>query len=225
MALNESDLLRLLHSAEHTFVERKTIGDARDCVKTIAAFANTLPNDQEGVLFFGATDNGEIEAHSSSLDKLQTTIADKIQSIYPAVHYTTKTVHENGRECLAVIVAGSPSRPHFGGPLFIRDGPRTVVASSEKYESLLATRTATTYELQRWQGKEITVRTYAGGGGIAYTMNQTAMQATVVSANQFYVTVSFGNRNESYPLSRVQITFDDAAKRLEIEVEGLSTTF
>lgn len=225
MALDGSDLLRLLHSAEHSFVERKTIGDVRDCVKTIVAFANTLSNDQEGVLFVGATDKGEIEAHSSSLDKLQMTIADKVQGIYPSVHYTTKTVQEDGRECLAVIVAGSPSRPHFAGPLFVRDGSRTVVANSERYDSLLAARTGKTYELQRWQGKQISVRTYQRQGGIAYTVNQTVVQGTVFSANQFYVTVSFGNRNQSYPLSRVQITYDDTAKRLEIEVEGLGTGF
>ena len=46
----EQDLLRLLHSEETTFVERKTVGDTRDIAKTIVAFANTLPPDiKEGV--------------------------------------------------------------------------------------------------------------------------------------------------------------------------------
>jgi hypothetical protein len=40
----EADLLRLPHSTEHTFVERKTVGDTKDSVKTAVAFANTLPD-------------------------------------------------------------------------------------------------------------------------------------------------------------------------------------
>jgi predicted HTH transcriptional regulator len=54
----EEDLLRLLHSEEITFVERKTVGDTRDFAKTIVAFANSLLHDQEGVLFIGATKLG-----------------------------------------------------------------------------------------------------------------------------------------------------------------------
>lgn len=79
------------------------------------------------------------------------TLADKGQSIYPNVYYTTRTIHENEKECLAVIVPESPSRPHFAGPLFIRDGFRTVVANTERHESLLAARTGKTFELQRWK--------------------------------------------------------------------------
>jgi predicted HTH transcriptional regulator len=123
-AKTELDLLRLLHSTEHTFVERKTVADTKDLIKTVVAFANTLSNDQEGVLFVGTTDGGEIEAHSSSLDQMQKSLADKLKNIYPAVYYETKTVQESGRECLAVIVPGSPSRPHFAGLLFVRDGSK-----------------------------------------------------------------------------------------------------
>ncbi|MGA7241905.1 MAG: ATP-binding protein, partial [Terracidiphilus sp.] len=120
MAQSESDLLRLLHSTEHSFVERKTVGDSRDWVKTVVAFANTLPNEQEGVLFIGATDGGDIEASPSNLDKLQKTFSEKMQSAYPPIYYSTRTVQENGKECLAVIVSGSQSKPHFAGPLYVR---------------------------------------------------------------------------------------------------------
>jgi hypothetical protein len=37
---------------------------------------------------------------------MQIGLADRLQSIYPAIYYTTKTVQEGGRECLAVIIPG-----------------------------------------------------------------------------------------------------------------------
>ena len=89
MALNEADLLRLLHSTEHSYAERKTANDPRDWVKTIVAFANTLDPSQEGVLFVGATDAGQIEEKQNNLDKLQKTLSDKAAAIYPPVYFTT----------------------------------------------------------------------------------------------------------------------------------------
>lgn len=208
----ELDLLRLLHSAEHTFVERKTVGDMRDAVKTVVAFANTLPDDQEGALFVGVTDAGEIEAHSSSLDKIQKNLSEKLQNIYPAVYSTTKMVQESGKECLAVIVPGSRRRPHFAGQPFPRDGSRTVVASAERHESMLAARTAKTYELQKWEGNDVTVRIVVRQKGMGYAMSDTWWQGRLVSANQFYLTVDDmgnrdrGSRTNSYPLKRVEIS-------------------
>jgi predicted HTH transcriptional regulator len=191
----------------------------------VVAFANTLRDDQEGVLFIGATDEGTIQDVSTNLDKLQMTFSEKIQSIYPPVYYTTETVQEDGKECLAIIVSGSSLRPHFAGPPFLRDGSRTVVATSERYESLLAARTGKAFELQRWQGKTISVRTFTRLAGMAYVVNEHVEMAEVLYANQFYVTVSFGNRNVSYPLNRVEISYDNAANRLELQIEGRPTPF
>jgi predicted HTH transcriptional regulator len=221
MAQAESDLLRLLHSTEHSFVERKTVSDGRDWAKTVVAFANTLPSGQEGVLFIGATDAGEIESRHSNLDSIQKTLSDKMLSVYPPIYYTRRVVQESARECLAVIVPGSPLSPHFAGPPYVRVGSQSFVASSQQYESLLAARTGKAYELQRWEGKLITLLTLSRQNGIAYVVNKNSQQATVVGANQFYLTVSFGNRTYSYPLSRIEISFDHTAGRLEVQLEGL----
>jgi predicted HTH transcriptional regulator len=225
MAGDEPDLLRLLHSTEHSFVERKTIGDSKDWVKTVVAFANTVGDDQEGVLFIGATNDGEIQDPGSGLDKLQKTFSEKMQSAYPPIYYTVTTVQEGEKECLAVIVPGSAARPHFAGPPYLRDGSQTVVAKSEQYESLLAARTGKVYELQKWVGKSITVRILTRQSGMAYVINQNVHEAQVNNANQFYLTVSFGNRIQSYPLNRFEISYDNAANRLEVEVEGLPQPF
>ncbi|MFZ1941707.1 MAG: helix-turn-helix domain-containing protein [Terracidiphilus sp.] len=221
MTGSESDLLRLLHSTENSFVERKTAGDQKDWVKTIVAFANSLNDNQEGVLFIGATNSGEIERSPSNLDKLQMTLSEKMQSAYPAIYYTTQTIQEDGRECLAVIIPGSIAKPHFAGPPFIRDGSRTVTASSERYESLLASRTSKAYELQRWEGKPITLHISRRQSGMAYVVNQNTVEAQVLGASQFYVTVFFNNRKFSYPLNRIEISFDHIAGRLEVQVDDL----
>ncbi len=218
MAQSESDLLRLLHSTEHSFVERKTVGDSRDWVKTVVAFANTLAMDQEGVLFIGATDSGEIETTQSNLDKVQKTFSDKMQSVYPSIYYITKALKEEERECLAVIVPGSPARPHFAGQPFLRDGSQTVVAKSEQYESLLAARIDKVYELQRWIGRQITLRIISRAAGIQFSLEQMTHDATVTAVNQFFVSVLFNNRRWSYPLKRIEIAYDHVAGRLEIEL-------
>lgn len=218
MERTESDLLRLLHSTENSFVERKTVGDSRDWVKTVVAFANTLGNDQEGVLFIGATDGGEIESVSSGLDKLQKTFSEKMQSAYPPIYYTTRIIQEKDRECLAVIVPGSSSRPHFAGPLYLRDGSQTVVAKPDQHESILATRIGKVYELTRWVGQEITVRMFNRREGVGYSLEQTTIGATVVGVNQFYLTVLLNNRHWSYPLRRIDLAFDHVQNRLEIEL-------
>jgi predicted HTH transcriptional regulator len=225
MALDDSALLRLLHSTENSFVERKTVGDQKDWIKTVVAFANTLANDQEGVLFIGATDKGQIEETTSGLDNLQKTLSEKLKSVYPNVYYTTRTVLESGRECLAVIVPGSPLKPHFAGQLFLRDGSKTVVAAAEKYETLLAARLGKTFEIQKWQGKTITLRILSRQNGMAYMVNQYTHVAQVVNVNQFYATVSFNNQSRSYPLSRVEISYDNQAGRPELAIEDFPSPY
>ncbi len=214
----ESDLLRMLHSTEHTFVERKTIGDSRDWVKTIVAFANTLATNQHGILFVGATDAGEIESRLGNLDKLQRTFSEKMQAAYPPIYYITKIIQENNRECLAVIVPGSAMRPHFAGPPYLRDGSQSIVAKSEQYESLLAARVGKVFELQKWISKSITIRSFTRSTTTPDGIRQSTAPAKVVAANQFYLTVFYNNRHWSYPLSRFEIAFDHERDCLEIEL-------
>jgi hypothetical protein len=217
MALNEDDLLRLLHSTEHSFAERKTIGDHKDWVKTIVAFANSLDSSQEGVLFIGATNAGQIEEKSTNLDRLQRTLSEKTSDIYPSVFYQTKIVKESGWECLAVIVQGSPAKPHFAGPLYLRDLSNTKVATTEQYESLLATRISRANELLKWKGRDITLVEIHRYAGMAYQVERASRGGLLVDCNQFYVTLQVGGRETSYPLASFEIAYDHESDRLQIE--------
>jgi hypothetical protein len=187
-------------------------------VKTVVAFANSLEPNQEGVLFIGATDKGQIESNLANLDKLQKTFSEKMQSVYPPVYYTTKIVSADGRECLAVIVPGSSAKPHYAGPLYLRDGSQTVVATGERHDAMLALRLGKTRELQRWVGKSITLRIISRRQGMGYALDQSEHDAAVLACNQFYLTLKFNNRQWSYPLSRFDIAYDHVRDRLEIEL-------
>lgn len=219
MALSESNLLRLLHSTEDSFVERKTVGDHKDWTKIAVSFANTLLSDQQGVLFIGATNEGSIQAATSNLDTVQKTFSEKMSEVYPRVYYTTQIVSEHDKECLAVIVPGSTARPHFAGPAYVRDGSKSVAATSQQYDALIASRIGKVYELQKWVGKSVTLKVFSRQNGMAYVVHQFTNEARVIEANQFYTTVFFNNRNNSYPINRIDISYDDVAKRLELQVE------
>ncbi len=219
--MNESDLIRKLHSTERTFVERKRVSDTQDIAKTVVAFANTLRSDQEGVIFLGASDNGLIENHSSDLDKLQKTFVDKTKSIYPECPYfEAHEVREDGKACLAVIVPGGSNKPYFAAPPYFRRASTSVKASYEEFQCLLATRSDKAYELLQWIGKPITLKNLVREAGIAYHINPQTVEATIDACNQFYVTISLGNRKHSFPLSKIDLTFDHQQNRLQIEREA-----
>jgi predicted HTH transcriptional regulator len=225
MAGAELDLLRLLHATEDSFTERKTSGDHKDWVKIIVSFANALRDDQEGVLFIGATNEGRVQTDSTNLDSLQKSLSDKLKRVYPPVYCTKQIVSDEGRECLAVIVPGSSQRPHFAGPAFIRDGSKSVEATSEQYEALLASRTGKAYAIQKLGEMPLTVSIFQRQAGIAYVNNKVISEATISTVNQFYVTLNFGNRKQSYPLSRVEISFDDGMRRPQLEITEPATSY
>jgi len=93
--LNDEDLLNRLTNFEDHFVERKTIGDHKDWVKTIVAFANSAPTGYPCVLYIGVKDSGEIEAGHHDLNKLQQTLNEKLKAVYPPPPYMPKIIKKD----------------------------------------------------------------------------------------------------------------------------------
>src|SRR5262245_54498049 len=59
--LSDEELLQRLKSPEDLCTERKSKGaSSEDIRKTLVAFANSVPEDREGVLFIGIGDQGEV---------------------------------------------------------------------------------------------------------------------------------------------------------------------
>jgi hypothetical protein len=210
--LNDEELLLRLKNFEDNFLERKTSGDSKDWLKTVVAFANSTPVGYPAVLYIGVKDDGTPEEKPINLDSLQKTFGDKVSEAYPLVYYLTKIVNVSGKQVLAIIVPGSPDRPHFAGQAYIREGSKSVVASRPQFDELIASRNSKANEILKWKGKLIT-RDFRSPSRI---VPSSSAACTVADCNQFYVTFDTPIK-ESVPLARIEISFDQNAGRLKLE--------
>lgn len=176
------------------------------------------------ILFIGVRNDGAIE-DQVNLDSLQRTLSEKLSAAYPPIFYISKVGIKDGKQFLAVLVPGSEARPHFAGQAFVREGSRSVVASTALFEALIAERNSKVREIRKAVG---TVATFEVDGGkkiyvvhILGTTRGGKLAGTIVDCNQFYVTVesivSKGNMI-SFPLRQIDINFDHTEDRLELRL-------
>jgi schlafen family protein len=175
--------------SEDSFIERKPSSDPSDWVRTIVAFANSAPLDRCAVLYIGVRDDGTVQG-LDKLDALQKTLEGKMKPVHPPVSYQTRSLAEEGREYLCVIVPGSENRPHFAGPAYVRVGSQTFAASAQQHESLLAERNSKTRRIRQFKGKTIHIDRIRTGDAVA-RLGRIASIATmeVVDCTAFSVTL------------------------------------
>ncbi len=148
---------RLTHSEDH-YTERKPDNvNRRQIRKTLVAFANSVPDDRTGVLFIGITDNGAVQGVSSPDSTLKTVGEVADQECYPAVEIRASAFKVHGKTVVAVEVLPSKKKPHFSGPAYIRSGSKSVQATQDALEELIASRLSVPREILRWKGKQVTV--------------------------------------------------------------------
>lgn len=205
------ELILWLRDAEHSFAERKLFSDSKDWLKTVVAFANSTPTDYPAILYIGVKDDGSPDKKAIDLDSVQKEFSRKVGLVYPPVYYETRILDVEATKVLAVIVPGSRSRPHFAGPSYVRDGSKTVIASKEQFDRLIAQRISKAYKILEWKGKTVTL----GNIGRGQLNPSSYSQGIVVDCDQFYVTVDANGRS-SLPLDRIEISFDDGSNRLEL---------
>jgi hypothetical protein len=224
MTLTDEDIIARLTAVEDATVERKTSSDYRDWVKAAVAFSNSLENDQPGVLFVGVYDDGRIEENKTqNFEKLQMRVSDELSNIYPPISPTILVRHKENKTFLAVIIYGSPNRPHFAGKSYRRDGTKSVDASEQHIEQFIALRSSKVTEILKWKGKEITLTIFRPEGErLRMGPIIGEFTALLVDCNQFCVTAKYRNSGNdltnSFPLRRVDISFDSGGKRLALEV-------
>lgn len=218
--LSDADLLARMKNFEDHLVERKTFSDEKDWKKTAVAFANSVPVGLPAVLFIGVRDNGEIETPQKDLDAAQRKFNTQMQKVYPRIPYVPKIISANGQQALAVIIPGSELRPHFAGLSYVRRGSETHEASEQEFAELIAQRSSKAAKILSWKGKAITVMSRNPvEGGLFHAETRWQDPTTVKDCDQFYVTLNRGSGSPvSLPLSRVDITFDNANKRLQLEI-------
>jgi len=225
MLTNEEILLKLAQQ-EDSFVERKSRNDVNDCLRTAVAFANSTPIGYPAIMFVGVTDNGDIET-IADLDKLQWSISERVSKAYPTIYTETRILEKDGKKLLAVLVPGSPDRPHFAGPSFIRDGSKSIPASEAQFKTLIAQRESKAYEILQWKGKHVTLirkpKTILLNGS-TLPQHDDINVARVLDCNLFYVTLEvfhkFATANSSIPLRFVDLSFDHKKDWLQIEYES-----
>src|SRR4029453_10322518 len=117
---------------EDAFVERKASLDPEELRQVVVAFANSLAEENEGIVLYGVTDNGSIRGVEDP-DGLQKSVRRHLQRCYPPVLGVVQTQVDTveGRPIVAVIVKASADRPHFTGGAWVRKGSETVHASEE----------------------------------------------------------------------------------------------
>jgi predicted HTH transcriptional regulator len=141
------DLLRArLRDQEDGWTERKSKGVSTEEIrKTMIAFANSLPDGQQGVLFIGVSDkSGEVEGVDDT-DGLQKNVRRAAEEkTYPPIRtgHNCRVLSDGGKSVVAVVVEASQDRPHFAGPSYVRVGSESVEASEKQFERLIASRTS-----------------------------------------------------------------------------------
>jgi predicted HTH transcriptional regulator len=215
---SDSELLSRLRNTEDAFVERKTRSDTSDWLKAAVALANSTPIDYPAILFIGVRDKGDIEGGNCNYDRLQKTFSEKLAKAYPAIYYLPKALRVGAAECLAVIIPGSRNRPHFAGPSYVRVGSETKRASEEQFAVLIAERTSKVYRIRQFKGKTIKIQNWTQMRGSIVDTDESG--GTLTDCNEHYVTVEISpGMLASFPLSRVDISFDHESGTLELGIE------
>jgi hypothetical protein len=220
--LNESDLLARMRNFEDHLVERKVISDQKDWKKTAVAFTNSAPVGLPAVLFIGVRNNGEIETPQQNLDDAQKKFNNRMQDVYPRVSYVPKVVTDKGQQALAVIIPGSEFRPHFAGLSYVRRGSETREASELEFDNLIAQRSSKAARILAWKGKTISIviPIPPSASHLEFAQTNKFNTSVVTECNEFYVSLqpSPTEPPTSFPLSRVEILFDNLRQRLQLEI-------
>jgi predicted HTH transcriptional regulator len=156
----DGDLRARLRDREDGWTERKSKGvNTEDITKTVVAFANSLPDGHQGILFIGIADkSGDVEGvdDTESLQKRVRYAAEK--RVYPPIFlgHNCRVINEDGKQVVAVIVEASKNRPHFAGPAYVRVGSESIEASEQQFTMLIASRTEVArLIIDAWQNDEI----------------------------------------------------------------------
>jgi hypothetical protein len=219
--LTAVNLLSKLTNFEDSYIERKTHSESKDWLRTVVGFANSNPVGYPATLFIGVTDDGTPEKKAGvNLEKLQQSFTHKMKEAYPPIYFTTRILEKDGAQFVAVIVPGSPSRPHFAGQAYVRKGNRTEAASEQRFEELLASRLSKSAEIPKWITKTVTITWMRTEH--THVLGPVVSEASgfVTACNSFYFTYAdqIGGTGKSVPLRRVEGSYDNTNSRLKLEI-------
>lgn len=225
--MHTEELQRRLSNKEDGFTERKPEGaGSSDFKKTIVAFANSVPEGNEAILFIGVDDKGA-PLGVKNTDSLQKTIRQICEkTCYPSITHQSQVLSVDGKDILAIIIPHSTNRPHFTGPVYIRRGSESVIATEDAFEELIASRSSKCWEIMKWKNKLVTVIARGKELGSTKYLGDSRYHAShecrIEECNTHYIKFYdiATRRHMSEPLENVRITYDEAKNRLKLVVQN-----
>ena len=138
--MTDEEIKRRLLDLEDGWTERKppTVG-GDDVRKALVAFANSVPDAEEAILFIGVADNGT-PIGVDNPDNTQKNVRRWADWCYPSISHTSRVIESDGKHVIAVIVRPDHNRPHFAGPAYVRVGSASPKASEALFDELIASR-------------------------------------------------------------------------------------
>jgi len=145
---------------EDGLTERK-LESASDFKETVVAFANSVPQGSEGVLFVGIADKTSEIRGCKGVDSLQKTISRIcLVDCYPPIPHRLETRELEGKVVLAVIIPYSAERPHFSGHAFRRIGSQTMKSDEATYSDFIVARSSVGAKIVENSGRVVLIQTH-----------------------------------------------------------------
>jgi hypothetical protein len=234
---SDKELLARISSGEDSLTEFKPQGaGSSDFKKTLVAFANSVPDGYEALLFIGISNDGTIVGvdNPDNVQKMVRKICE--EECYPPIAHASRVIDCGNKRILAVIVGFSLKRPHFTGVAYIRKGSASVKATPELYEDLINSRMDKCRKLLAYKGRLITVASSRVGGpfGIVgaplkslgveilpFPVTGTQYEAIVLGCDAFSLLLQVKSSGRKFPLrlTQVELDYDVERGRLMIRYE------
>jgi Schlafen, AlbA_2 len=220
--MTDEEIQRRLLDVEDGWTERKPPNVDRDLVrKALVAFANSVPDGEEAILFIGVADDGT-PIGVDNPEKTQKTVRQWADWCYPPIRHSSRVVEFEGKHVVAVIVQPDHDRPHFAGPAYVRVGSESTRASESVFEELIASRISKARALLEAmrKGELVCVREWPYGfrnEGVAGLPEEcTVVECTPLLA--VFQTTRGGKISGDYERMRFGRTSN--GKQLTVDVEG-----
>ena len=211
---------------EDSLLERKVESDLRDLLKTLVAFANSVPPGHIATILIGEKDDGTI-AGVTNPDNIQKSVRKECEKIYPPILWRSQTYEKDGKFCVRVEIEYSGETPHFGGPAWVRKGSESIPASDEVFQRLIEFRLSKVREVAIWLNREVTIgidpasMPHVEGPiwSLPIRWAHFTKEAVLVFVNSAWATFEVVSKRQSEPLEKLILSWDDGAKRLKVLVK------
>jgi len=174
----------------------------------------------------------------TNTESIHRTVIKEADKIYPPIYYRTEVYERGGKQCVRVDIKHNGQAPHFGGPAWVRQGSRTIIATEQLYQQMIDQRQSKVRVLLQWLNKEVTVEgTYRPKprtveevmalGPYKGEWSVGVHQATLTVVNAHWVTFDVAISQDllqrvaqSEPIEKLMLSWDNQRQRLTVIVKN-----